>query len=164
MNKQNFPVFHRQKVWSRQLLAFVQRLMRSKASTAVFPLASPSWLQDGSCYSRHHAQSRQEERGRPEPAAAVPLYQKSKSFHHHHPQPPPLAPHPHTPFQLNSTQILLARLDPTVTPTCKGSWESELVQAGKGVRVGSERRQSYSFWESSLESYINFPYPAFIFI
>lgn len=43
-------------------------------------LASPSWLQDGSSYSRHDAQSGQEERGRPEPAAAVPLYQKSKSF------------------------------------------------------------------------------------
>lgn len=80
MNKQNFPFFHRRRVCIRQLLVFVQQLMKSKASTAVIPLASPSWSQDGSSCSRHRAQSGRGERGRPEPAAAVPLYQKSKSF------------------------------------------------------------------------------------
>lgn len=61
------------------------------------------------------------------------------------PTPPPL------PLQLNSTQILLDRLDHKVIPTWKGGWESELlvlpvpiVQAGKGVRVGSEDRAAVS--------------------
>lgn len=114
-----------------------QQLMRPRASTAVILLASISCLQDGSSYSRHQAQSGQEERGRPEPAAAVPLYQKSKL-----PLQPPLK---------NSTQTLLARLDHMAALTCKGGWDGEqlvlldsIVQANSGVEAEIEGRTTIS--------------------
>lgn len=53
--------------------------------------------------------SGQEDRGRPEPAAAVPLYEKNKSF----PQTLSLAP------QLNSIWIYWLEPDSTATTICK---------------------------------------------
>lgn len=70
--------------------------------------------------------------------------------------------------QLNSTQILLARLDHMVTPTCKGGWESDplvllvsIAQAGEGVWVGSEYRAAIS-GRVVLSPELT-PYSAFIF-
>lgn len=112
MNKQNFQFFHRQKVWSRQLLAFAQQLMRFKASTAVIP-----WPLLRGCKMAVPILGMMPNQGRKKGEGQNQL-QLSLCIRKAKASPPP-------PFQLNPTQILLARLDHTVTPTCRGSWESE---------------------------------------